>query len=58
MKQESKGWIIANENHPSTGRKFLLHDTFAYTRKQSIAKFIEGSGSDWRYWYLNLTSDV
>jgi hypothetical protein len=52
MEKNRKGWVIVNENHPNNPRsKNTLSETFAYTRKDSIAKFVSGSGSDWRYWY-------
>lgn len=51
MEQTSKGWIISNENHPSGTDKYLIHSTFAQTRKESIGLFCKGSGKEWRYWY-------
>tara|TARA_R100000781_G_C4081320_1_gene127844 strand:+ start:879 stop:1085 length:207 start_codon:yes stop_codon:yes gene_type:complete len=52
MEETRKGWVIVNFDHPNNpGVKRIYPETFGYTRKDSIAKFINGSGSTWRYWY-------
>jgi hypothetical protein len=51
MEKYDKGWVVINENHPSTGRAFIVADSFAYLRKDAIKKFCEGSGNEWKYWH-------
>lgn len=50
LAEVSFGWVIINQGHPRTGNEFIVTETFSQTRKKAIGKFIEGSGSDWRYW--------
>ena len=52
MSNKSKGWVIINENHPNNPKSKLIYsNTFAYTRKDSIAKFVGGTGVNWSYYY-------
>ena len=53
MKSVSKGWVVVNHNHPSGGDPYIIPSTFAYFRKDAIKSFLDGSGSDWKYWYRN-----
>lgn len=51
MEENRHGWVIANYNHPrAKGVTRIYPETFAYTRTQCISKFIEGSGSSWKWW--------
>lgn len=52
MEQTITGWVIINNNHPNNPKnKQIYFDTFAYTKKECISKFINGSGETWKYWY-------
>ena len=52
MEEKRNGWVVVNENHPNNpSNKQVYPETFSYTRKECVAKFVGGSGSDWRYWY-------
>lgn len=50
MKKETKGWIIINECHPRGGNKMIIESSFAWTRKESIEKFLVGVSDPWKYW--------
>lgn len=50
LTQEQIGWVVINIGHPRTGKSFIVGDTFFYTRKGAVKKFVDGSGSDWAYW--------
>jgi hypothetical protein len=50
MEDKSKGWVVVNYNHPTTGNQYILPTTFKHTRKEAITEFLKGSGSPWRYW--------
>lgn len=50
MKDEWNGWVVINIGHPSNGRKYIVNDSFSYTRKGAVKKFIEGTSTSWTYW--------
>ena len=41
---------VINIGHPRNGNKYIVNDSFSYTRKDAVKKFIDGSGCSWRYW--------
>ena len=52
MEKQSTGWVIVNENHPNNPNVKQIHtETFSYTRKEAIEKFIKDVGYPWIYWY-------
>lgn len=50
MENITKGWVVINIGHPSTGTKYMVSSTFATTRAASIKLFISGYGESWKYW--------
>ncbi len=54
MRHEKHGWVVQNTDHPNTSFDFMNDNTFAYTKKEAIEKFIEGSGKPWKHWHDKL----
>lgn len=44
------GWVVVNIGHPNTGSKYIVRESFAFTKNGSIKAFIKGSGESWGYW--------
>jgi len=51
MKESNGGWVVVNHSHPAGIKPYIVNSTFRYTRRGSIASFIQGSGNSWKYWY-------
>ena len=46
-----KLWCVVNNNHPARVEPYQIWTTLSYYKKDSIKKFIEGSGQSWNHWY-------
>lgn len=47
---ENIKWACANYKFGTADEPMILSDSIRYTRKESIAWFINGSGNTWRHW--------
>ena len=47
------GWLVMSPNHPTNNRPRVMHSSFRVLKRDSIAEFIKGSGSDWKFWKKN-----
>ncbi len=54
LQDSNIGWVIINIGHPKTGRQFIVHRTFALTRKEAIEIFSDGHSRKWAYFRRNL----
>lgn len=43
-------WCVVNRCHPTTGSSYIVPDTCARTKKESLARFAEGRGDAWEFW--------
>lgn len=50
-KSVESGWVIVNIGHPVTGKKYILSNSFRWTKTLCIKEFIKYSKYSWRYWY-------
>lgn len=44
------GWLVMTPNHPNSGEASVFFNSFRTTKRESIAAFIDGSGSTWDHW--------
>lgn len=53
MKNKNVMWCVLTHKHPNTGNGSICQSTLSRRKKDAIEKFVDGSGSDWRYWKRN-----
>ena len=44
------GWVIINIGHPTTGKSYIVSNSFQYLRREAIRQFCAGTNSPWKYW--------
>jgi 3'-phosphoadenosine 5'-phosphosulfate sulfotransferase (PAPS reductase)/FAD synthetase len=50
LKETNTGWVVINIGHPYSGSKYILSESFAFTKKGCIKDFIKDTGQTWKYW--------
>jgi len=55
MQQKTfKGWVVMNPKHPHSGKELIIGDTFAFTKRESIIRFLLMSSFTWEYVHKEL----
>jgi len=50
MEKIKKGWVIACVKHYVSGESWIVEDSFADTKDEAIALFMQDIFGDWEQW--------